>query len=89
MSTLHLYHWKGMEDLKQRIKLVDKQDNLVIIGSPNDQDLEELLKNMDWLTACNWQLVNSTDNPQITEHTINHDEWLELIINHQNSFAWK
>jgi len=88
MSTLHLYHWKSTDDLKSRIDLINQNDSLLIIGEVNQQEVsvvEQTFSNR----SIQWYLVKQQNKPHISQNVISHDDWLKLILNHQNCFAWK
>lgn len=88
MSTLHICHWHSFEHLNSHLKLIFCDDSLLIFG---DLSSSELLKVKDWSdnNNINWHLVIDEASPHITERAINHDQWLELINQHDNCFAWK
>jgi hypothetical protein len=88
MSTLHLCHWQGSAHLTNHLPFIGDDDSLVIFGDFNSQFIESLPK----LLACvnvSWYIVNNTPENSLNERQIDHNEWLQLIIKHNNSYAWK
>lgn len=88
MNTLHLCHWKNTTHLKLKSAVIHKDDSLVIIGDMNSDEISFINQLLSPL-AVNWYLVNDQNQPHINCKLINHDEWLTLILNHKNCFAWK
>ncbi len=92
MNTLHLYHWRDIYTADHCFKLIGQHDNLVIYGAPTESDLKWLNK---WFEGVkqNCYLVNQEKTPNTVRsanlNAINNEQWLNLIIAHKNTLAWK
>jgi hypothetical protein len=88
MSTLHINHWQGIDFLNSHLNTILNDDSLLIFGdlSPTELvKLNALLENNNG--SC--YLVFDDDCPHNAIQAIDHDQWLALINQHDNSFAWK
>ena len=88
MSTLHLCHWQSSAHLVNNLPLITGGDSLVLFGEINSQVIELISK----LLSCqnvNWYIVNNLPEKTSNERHIDHHEWLQLLIKHNNSYAWK
>lgn len=92
MSTLHLCHWHNIKHLKKHLGLLSDKDSLLIFGDFTAEEINKLHELM--INFSNpWYLVKSNKaptlaNPDMTNE-INHDQWLELVLQHNNTYAWK
>ncbi|MCB1582701.1 MAG: hypothetical protein R3E90_15915 [Marinicella sp.] len=92
MNTLHLCHWQNLVHLEQHLGLLSENDSLLIFGTFSVDEQKKIIDVMQDFST-NWYLVNKDIDPNIANrhspHEINHEQWLELIIQHNNSYAWK
>ncbi len=88
MSTLHQCHWQNRRHCQSHLPLMNTGDNLVVYGVLSQSDI-------DWLDQqlaqqnITWHLVIGDQNPHNAGKQINHQQWLQLILEHRNSWAWK
>jgi hypothetical protein len=92
MNTLHLCHWQNLNHFKEHLTLISANDCLVIFGHLSTQEKEQIHQVMqDYV--IDWHLVKADNHPNINDptmsHEITHDEWLKLVLQHNNSYAWK
>lgn len=88
MNTLHMYHWQNTDLLKKNLALIGANDSLVIFGSISESDLKEITHKLTSITY-DWYIVKDIDSPHINSRIINKRRWLNLIIKHRNTLAWK
>ena len=88
MSTLHLCHWQSSAHLTHNLPLICDGDSLVVFGDFNLQVIESLPKLLSNLKES-WYIVNNSPEKTTKERHIDHQEWLQLLIKHNNSYAWK
>lgn len=88
MNTLHMYHWRDIKTVDENLKLMGPFDSLVIYGKLTNHDLL-LLESRFESIKNDCYVVNKHHNPNIALRNINHSQWLDLIIKHINTLAWK
>lgn len=92
MNTLHLCHWQNINHFRNHLNWVSKNDSVLFFGDLSDLERQEIVMTMKEM-GINWYLVKGCNDPNIpntgVEHEINHEQWLELVIKHNNTYAWK
>lgn len=88
MKTLHMYRWRNTQSLQANKYLLGPQDALVIYGALNDNELQQTKRELALLkNPC--YIVKNEKGPHIDQYSINEKDWLELILEHNNSLTWK
>ncbi len=88
MNTLHHCHWQDRNHFIKHAPIMSEHDSIVIYGSIEASDKTWLQHNMN-ASAHAWYLVNQQAQPNICNHEINYDQWLNLIIEHKNTLTWQ
>ena len=88
MNTLHLYNWQDRKHFNTHLDLLGERDSIVIYGTIESSDKHWIVQSLHDLEQP-WYIVNKQASPNNTNHEINSDQWLTLIIEHKNTLAWK
>ncbi len=92
MNTLHLCHWLNISHFRKHLSLMSNLDSVVIFGKVTVDEQKQITAATQDI-GINWYLVKEHNDPNIPnagdKHEISHDQWLELVIKHNNTYAWK
>ncbi len=92
MNTLHQCYWQvdsqNTEYWQRHFSLMDDHDSLVIYGPISVDDQHYLHKTIIHKRDRLYWLNTSSESSQLLTE-INHDQWLRLLIQHNNSYTWK
>jgi hypothetical protein len=93
MKTLHLCHWRDKAAFKADVKNLGASDALVVYGNPSPLEMMHIQSHMQAMEQP-WHLF--TEHPETQREakqhlisTIDASQWLQLIIEHDNTWAWK
>lgn len=87
MSTLHSCQWQSRAHFECHLPLLSTPDCLVIYGTVEAADRRWVAAKLH-VAGVPWYIVKKQPSPN-TEHEINCDDWLKLIIQHNTTLAWK
>ena len=89
MNTLHMYHWQKPEVLQMHLSLIGQDDVLVIYGELNASVLAQVRQlMMDCSHRWHWH-SESADPEETDDCRIDLNQWLDMMVECQNSWTWK
>ncbi len=90
MSVLHQYRWQNLDHCQQRLGLITAGDSLLIYGTANQQETERFLT---WVkkqpTPVYWLNHEAGEKNDMGIQSINYQQWLTLIEQHDKTHTWK
>lgn len=93
MKTLHLCHWHDKSHFQQHCQWIGAADALVVYGQLNALEIEFIRTHMGtierpWYRVMDNTLSDADDHHQGPE-MISPQQWVALISEHHNTWAWK
>lgn len=93
MKTLHLCHWRDKNAFTNQVAWLGPTDALVVYGHPSALEIEHIQSHME-AKQRPWHLLvdpstGSNTVKRTAMSTIDANQWLKLIIEYDNTWAWK